>query len=145
MLQWDFVTAWAGLLMPVPAHTPGADRTDPAGGGSVRGQRAQDQLVQPQSWTVVASGGHGQGIWWIQWFRRNSSAFKTVPDQWKYQIGSNSHFCLAVKSFARSGLGLASYRAACMTHLCHSLSEQGALLGAIPASPPVRYTTTNTI
>lgn len=51
--------------------------------------------------------------------------FKSVPAQWKCQTGSNSAcFCLAVKSFAWSWLGLTSYGAACMTHLCHSLSEQ---------------------
>lgn len=71
-LQWDFATAWAELLTPVPARTPTAARTDPAGGGSVRGPKPQDQLVQPQSWT---RRGQGQGARWTEWFRENSSAF----------------------------------------------------------------------
>lgn len=52
------MTAGAGLLVPVPPRAPTPDRTDRAAEGSVRGQKPQDQLIQPQSWRVVARRGH---------------------------------------------------------------------------------------
>lgn len=45
--------------MPVPALTTTPDRADPAGGGPIRGQKPQNQLIRPQNWAVAAKGGHG--------------------------------------------------------------------------------------
>lgn len=44
--------------MPVPAPNTTPDRADPAR-GPIRGQKPQNQLIQPQNWAVVAKGGHG--------------------------------------------------------------------------------------
>lgn len=44
--------------MPVPAPTTTLNRADPTG-GLIRGQKPQNQLIQPQNWAVVAKGGHG--------------------------------------------------------------------------------------
>jgi len=46
-------------------HKPAADRADPAGGGSLTGQKPQGQLMQPQARTEVARRGHDKVIWWI--------------------------------------------------------------------------------
>lgn len=45
--------------MPVPAPTTTSDGADPAGEGPIRGQKPQNQLIQPQNWAVVAKGGNG--------------------------------------------------------------------------------------